>query len=164
MNLVNPGRYVAKVAKHAITETKGGDPQAVVRFEFVDDQGHRRELTWFGSFKDKAQPYTIKALINCGLQGNNPAGPLEIGKEVSIVVEIDKDNDGKDRNIVRWVNGLNQIQNEIDPQKAASMLERFSGAVMAAKKEMGVGLKNHAPQSAAKQDEMPDWMKEDIGF
>jgi len=145
-NLVKPGRYTAKVLDHGITETKNGDPQAAVRFGFETADGPR-ELTWYGSFKEKALEFTIKGLVNCGLKGNNPAGALEIGKEVSIVVEVDQDQEGKDRNVIRWVNALGGITKKMDSREAAAKLERFSGAVMALKEKEGLAPKNFAPQS-----------------
>jgi|GEM_PF-3776349 len=144
MELVKPGQYKAKVVDHGITETKAGDPQATVRFSFETSDG-TRELTYFGSFKEKAVEHTIKALVACGLQGNNPGGDLKIGQEVSIVVEISESQDGKDRNVVRWVNPLGGIQKKMEASKAKAMLERFSGAVMAFKDQNGVGPKNEAP-------------------
>lgn len=137
MNLVPAGRYNAKVVTHAITETLHGEPQAVIRFGFETKDGYR-ELTWFGSFKEKAAEHTLKALVNCGLKGANPAGELEIGKEVSIVVSIEKDQKGADRNKINWVNKLGTILNSMESSEAKSKLDRFSGAVMALKQKEGV--------------------------
>lgn len=144
MDLVKPGRYTAKVVDHGVTETKGGLPQATVRFSFETPDGPR-ELTWFGSFKELAVEHTIKALVACGLRGNNPGGDLEIGKEVSIVVAIDQNQNGDDRNVIQWVNPLGGILNKVEPSKAKAMLERFSGAVMAFKEKNGLNAKNVAP-------------------
>jgi hypothetical protein len=138
MSIVKAGRYNARVVDHGISETKAGDPQVAIRFAFETPEGER-ELTYYGSFKEKALEHTIKALVTCGLQGSNPAGALEINKEVSIVVEVDKDFEGHDRNVVRWVNPLGSgMIKKIDPSKAAALLERYSGAVMAFKEKTGV--------------------------
>ncbi len=150
MNLVKAGRYNARVAEHAITETKSGDPQATIRFEFETTEG-LRQLTWFGSFKEKALEHTLKSLVVCGLEGNNPSGPLEIGKEVSIVIEVSKDQNGDDRNVVRWVNKLGGNSNKMDASSAKAKLERYAGAIMALKEKEGV-------------DSKPDFYKDDPGF
>ncbi len=152
MTLIKKGSYLAKVSDHGITHTKSGDPQASVRFRFNADDGER-ELTWFGSFKDTVVEHTIKGLVACGLKGNNPAGPLEIGKEVSIVVDIDTNSQGQPRNIVRWVNALGGGLKKIDPGLAAQQLERFSGAVAAYKSKEGIAPRNHATGA----DEAPPW-------
>ena len=127
--MINPGTYVAKVVSHGITETKAGAEQAAVTFSF---DGH--QLTWFGSFKEgKAREITIKALLTCGLKGNNPAGPLEIGKEVSIVVADEVGQDGKTRTKIKWVNPIGGIKNVLAGDAAKAKLSALEGAVMAAR-------------------------------
>ena len=132
------GRFKAVVVEHGITETKSKDPQAAIRFGFDTKDGYR-ELNWFGSFKGGALEHTLKALVVCGLEGTNPAGPLEIGKEVSITVEIDKNPEGKDRNIIRWVNSFSGIGKKIDGLTATAKLDQYSSAVMALKEKLGSG-------------------------
>ena len=129
--MIQPGTYVVKIASHAISETKAGLPQAAITFS--------NGLTWFGSFKEgKAREITLKALLTCGLKGNNPAGPLEIGREVSIVVDDETGEDGKTRTKVRWVNALGGgIKNVISPDHAKAKLQGLEGAVMAARSEHG---------------------------
>lgn len=145
MSLVKPGKYLARIVEHAITETKSGEPQAVVKFGFDVEETYR-ELNWFGSFKEKALEHTLRALVNCGLKGNSPAGPLELGKEVSITVETDVNQDGKERNVVRWVNKIATLGKKVDDMTAKAKLEKYSGAVMALKQREGAPqLKNHAP-------------------
>lgn len=136
--MVTPGTYKATILSHAISETKGGHPQAAVTFSF-DAGGKPTTMTWYGSFKEgKAQEITIKALLACGLKGNNPAGPLDIGKEVSIVIEDEKGEDGKTRSKIRWVNALGGVKNVIPQDLAQSKLEALQGAVMAARQEHNV--------------------------
>lgn len=146
MTLVKPGRYSANVLEHGISETKAGDPQAVVKFEFEVD-GSKRELTWFGSFKEKALPFTLDALVACGLKGNNPAGALEIGKEVSIVIEKDVNDEGKERNVIRWVNRPSMPIKKMDSVSANAKLEKYAAAVMA--------IKAKNPAQADDEDSVP---------
>jgi hypothetical protein len=139
MDLVKPGRYKAVIVEHGITETKNKDPQAAIRFGIETKEHGYRELVWFGSFKQLALEHTLKALVVCGLDGTNPAGPLEIGKEVSITVEIDKNHEGKERNVVRWINSLGGVGKKIDGLTATAKLDQYSSAVMALKEKLGVG-------------------------
>jgi hypothetical protein len=135
---MKPGTYKATVSAHAISETRTGDPQAAVTFDFEAD-GRSETMTWYGSFKEgKAREITIKSLLVCGLKGNNPAGPLEIGREVSIVIEDEKGQDGKTRSKVRWVNALGGVRNAIDQSVAQSKLSALEGAVAAARHDLGV--------------------------
>lgn len=137
MTLIKPGKYNAKVKDHAIGETKGGAPQAIIRFEFVAD-GTDRELAWYGYFTDKTVERTIKALVICGLDGASASGPLEIGREVSITVDIDQDLSGNDRNVIRWVNALGDTgtAKSMPQSEAKAKLARFDGLVMSTKAAM----------------------------
>lgn len=144
--MTEPGVYTATILSHAISETKTGNPQAVVVFSFNDSKGPQK-ITWYGSFSEKAAPYTIKNLITCGLKGNNPAGDLEIGKQVEIVVEIEVDNENKERAKVKFINNLGEVRNVIDPSLAKSKLSALEGAVMAARAKLG--------NSSADSDEIP---------
>jgi hypothetical protein len=151
-DLVKPGRYKARLIDHGVSKTKAGDPQAVARFEFETSAGYR-EMTWFGSFKEGAIEHTLRALVTMGLKGSNPAGALEIGREVSIVISVDKDEKGVERNRINWVNSLGGIQNKVDQREASAMLERYSGAVMALKERDGVPVE----KKAAGDDERFPW-------
>ena len=135
--MITPGTYKAAVLNHAITETREGKPQATVTFSF-ESNGEAHTITYFGSFSERAAPHTIKALLNCGLQGNNPAGPLQIGKEVQIVVEEEIGQDGKTRAKVRWVNQLGSVKNMIAPELAKTRLSQLEGAVMSARQELNI--------------------------
>lgn len=143
--MIKAGTYQAKITNHAISETKKGDPQATVSFSFEID-GAQHSLTWFGSFKEKALPITLKALVIMGLKGNNPAGPLEIGKDVLIVVDFEKDETtGKERNKISWVNALNSVRNVIPQDLAVSKLASLEGAVMMARQKLGVSDADEIP-------------------
>lgn len=148
--MVNPGTYKATVVSHAISETKSGDPQAVVTFSF-ESEGKAHTIPWYGYFTEKTTAQTVKSLIICGLKGNNPAGPLEIGKEVNIVIEVEIDQQGKERNKVRWVNALGGIKNVIPQDMAKAKLAGLEGAVMAARQNMS------APMPT--DDDTPEWMR-----
>jgi len=156
-NLINSGRYTAGIISHTIGETKAGDPQAVITFAFLTGDGPK-ELTWYGSFKEAAVKYTLQSLVVCGLEGNHPSGKLDIGREVSIVVEVDQDQNGNDRNVIRWVNKLGGNVKEMNPAEAKSKLDQYTGAIMALKETEGVAkpkVKNYAPGA---EDEAP-WNK-----
>lgn len=132
--MVNPGHYIATILSHAIGETRKGDPQAVVTFAF--EASGPQKITYYGSFSEKAMQYTIKNLITCGLKGNNPAGDLEIGKQVEIVIDIEADENGKDRNKVKFINRIGETRNAIPQDLAKAKLAALEGAVMAARQSM----------------------------
>ncbi len=129
---IGPGTHTAKIVSHTITETKAGDPQASIEFAVGDDRIH-----WFGTFKEgKGRDITIKALLACGLKGDNPAGPLEIGREMSIVVD-DETWEGTTRTKVKWINHLGAVKNMNPKDLAKAKLANLEGAVMAARQTMG---------------------------
>lgn len=134
--MINEGTYEAKVASHAITETKNGDPQALVTFDVKTTDGVVR-LDWYGSFKEKALKYTLTSLINCGLRGTNPADDLEIGKVVSIVVSHEPDTNGKTRARIKWINKVGGTRKVLEPKAAAAKLKSLEGMVMAIRHDLG---------------------------
>lgn len=136
--MIKPGTYVGTILSHAVSETKAGDPQAAVTFSFEAD-GKSHTMTWFGSFKEgKAQEITLRALLTCGLKGNNPAGLLEIGKQVSLVIDEEKDQNGKLRTKIKWVNPLGGVKNVMPPDLAMNKLEALAGAVAMARQENNI--------------------------
>ncbi len=134
--MITPGTYKATLVKHEIRETKDGLPQVAITFSFEAD-GKSNTMTWFGSFKEKAQPITIKTLLTCGLKGNNPAGPLDIGREVELVIDDEKGQDGKTRTKIRWVNSLGGVKSAIPQDMAHAKLADLEGAIMAARANLG---------------------------
>lgn len=136
--MVKPGIYVGTILSHAITEKEGKSPQATVTFSFEAD-GRPQTMTWFGSFKEgKAQEITIKALLICGLKGTNPAGPLDIGRQVSLTIEEETGDDEKVRTKIRWVNALGGVKNAVPQELAKAKLSALEGAVMAARQEHNI--------------------------
>jgi len=161
--MINPGTYKATVANHAISEAKSGNLQAAVTFSLeVNDAPVA--ITWYGSFSEKALPHTLKALLVCGLKGNNPAGALEIGKEVSIVVEIEKGDDGKERNKVRWVNAPHSIRNVVPNDAAMARLSQLEGAVMQARQNLNIPKNTSAASDPGSPPPWPEDSWEKIGF
>lgn len=133
--MIEAGTYKATVFSHAISETKKGEPQAVIAFSFSDKNGPQK-IHYYGSFSEKARQYTIKNLITCGLKENNPAGALEIGKEVEIVIDVEFDENGKERAKVKFINEPGMTRNVIPQDMAKAKLSALEGAVMAVRASM----------------------------
>lgn len=127
--MVQPGTYLATLVAHSISEAKSGNLQAVLAFTFNTDSGPQK-ITYYGSFSEKARQYTIKNLITCGLLGNNPAGDLEIGKQVEVVIDIEVDEQGKERNKVKFINQVGGTRNVVPQDMAKAKLADLEGAVM----------------------------------
>lgn len=101
--MLQPGRYRARAVEGALGETKTGKPQVAVRFELLDLAGE--QITWHGYFTEKTTDTTLRALRTCGWRGDmlDDLSGIE-SNEVSLVLEIQPDDQGQPRPQVRWVN------------------------------------------------------------
>lgn len=124
---IQPGIYDASIVSYGIGQTRAGDPQAMILFEYNDLDGHRHEVTWYGSFKEgKAQEITLKALLTCGFRGNDPSvlsegvlsEALELAKAVKITIDEDTKQDGTKFMRVRWINELSRELKSMDRSQA----------------------------------------------
>lgn len=146
---ITPGTYTANIIDYGLTETKAGDPQAAIKFEFMDRENDRHEITWYGSFKEKAMPWTIKTLLNCGMRGSDPAeiadgmqsGVLDAQTPVSIVVNAEQTQEGKTFMRVSFINkqgsALAKKLTKSDAKLKLGALN-LKGAVMMAREETGI--------------------------
>lgn len=142
--MIEAGTYTATLVSHAITETKAGQPQAVAVFTLETSSGPQK-ITYYGSFSEKAAQYTIKNLITLGLKGNNPAGDLEIGKQVELVINVETDDQGKTRARVSFINPIGGARNAMDQDLAKAKLSALEAKVMAARQSMGVSGDDEIP-------------------
>lgn len=143
--MIKPGVYIGTVVGHNVGETKNFEPQVAVNFSLSTDEGPQK-ITYFGYFTEKAAKYTIQNLITCGLKGNHPAGDLEIGKQVELVIENEA-YEGKTRAKVRYINEIGAAKNFVSSDVAKAKLSQFEGMVMEARQ--------NNPKKAASDDEIP---------
>lgn len=142
--MISAGIHKAKLVGHAISETKDGNPQAVIVFS-VESDGKSEIVTYFGSLThEKVIPHTLKALIICGLKGSNPAGFLELGKEVMLTIEH-QEYKGKTQAQVRWINPVAATKRAIPKDLAMSKLAALEGAVMLARQNLGIDTSEEIP-------------------
>jgi len=126
-NKITEGSFKARVLDYGLTVTRAGDPQAGVMFKFKDHDGDTHDITWFGSFKEKAKPFTCASLVTLGFTGDDPAviadGPksnaLKLDKTVEIVVKFEEYNN-KTTARVAFINecGMNRFQNTMKKAEA----------------------------------------------
>jgi hypothetical protein len=125
MAKMQPGTYKAQVLNYTISQTKAGDPQVEVLFEYNDGDttqvgGTHHQVRWWGSLKQgKGQEWTLKTLDLLGFSGKTnedfakladgfESGMLDPTREVSIVLEEDAKDDGRKFIFVKYVNDLNR--------------------------------------------------------
>jgi len=172
MNEIKPGKYPARLKDYWIGKTAAGLPQAELLFEF-EAEGEIRELMWFGSFKERARPHTIKALLYCGFQGSDltaladgPArGALEVGKEVSITIAKELDDKGTPRIRISWINPVGGVgfRDRMSRGELAGSLASLKGDVLSVRQETGIKddpdtFQNFGPSNGRKAG------SDDIGF
>lgn len=114
MGKIVPGIYEAKIVNYGIGQTKAGDPQAMILFEYQDLDQTRHEITWYGTFKEgKGQEITLKALLTCGFTGNDPSilaegvpsNALDVNRIVKITIDEDVNQfNGQKYMRVLWIN------------------------------------------------------------
>lgn len=136
------GKYEAKVVDYGLKQTKSGAQQVVVRFRWNDEF----EYNWYGSFNEgKAREITVRTLelLGCSSEelwnlADGPAsGMLDTDKTVSIKVEIETGNDGKDYPKIKWVSPLSSggIKDGMSKEEAKSAFKNMGIVIKTANKD-----------------------------
>lgn len=168
MKEVQPGKYLAKVTDYGIGTTKEGLPQVLVMFAYKDKDQDEHSLIWFGSLKENAKPYTIDALLACGLKGNDLEvladgvgnGALDTEKDVQITVE-EHEWQGKKSMRIQWINepGASSFRDKLTKGEAVQKMQglNLKADVLARRQASGkkdqpaanlqAGIKNLAAES-----------------
>lgn len=137
------GRYVGVLKDFGIGKTKSGLFQAVLSFD-IEHEGETVSMNWYGSFKEKAALHTVKALVVCGLVGDDvsviaegPSGKgLTLGIKVSLVVEREADESGKIRSRISWINSLGGER--FKRVEVMQGLSNLKGLVLEARQKTGI--------------------------
>jgi hypothetical protein len=111
MPLMQAGRHLVTVISTKLGKAGTGKEQIAVEFQ----NGRGEHATWYGSFSEKALPYTLKALENCDWDGESDGWNVSVlcrkgsivGHEAEIVLE-EEEYQGKARIKVSWVNRVGE--------------------------------------------------------
>lgn len=137
------GRFDGTVSDKIISENKSGNPQVVIQVDVDFGAGDIRTMNWFGQLTGGAIDHTLKALVACGIQGNELTAPITKGTKVSVVVDEDSDSEGKTRFKISWINKPMSIGTPMDQTKANATLKKFERALAALRKNEPT-IKNYA--------------------
>lgn len=165
MQKVEAGMYEASILDYGISLTQAGKPQVVIRFGLTDKNGDLHELNWYGSLNEgKAQEITCKALLACGMKGNDlniladgiPSGVLDTSTHVKVTVAHEEQEDGTTRARIKWINPLGGLTKKLTKSEASVKLGALNlrGAMMTARTETGI-LDRPAPKQAVGQSQGP---------
>lgn len=165
-----PGNYPAKIVDFGLMKSSAGLPMAAVMFEYkMADGGGTQRITWFGSFKDGARPYTVDTLVRMGFAGKNGAelakgngsGVLDQTKELEIVVG-NEEYQGKTRARVKFVNipGGGAFKEKMADGEAAVLMGglNLEADFMEARSHVS------APKPAAPVATQPSFTEDDLPF
>lgn len=147
---IQPGKYEARIVNYEITQTKQGDPQVQVLFEYHPG-GERHEIVWYGNLTHEVgRKIALKALLAMGFNRKNIAdlaegyqsGALDADTPVEIEVERrDKKNGPGTFLAVKWVNRLGggKFANALPKQEAKAKLASLNldGELAALRAETG---------------------------
>lgn len=168
---MNDGTYSAVVIEGLLGVASTGNEQVAVSFETTDGDGNPtgERIGWYGTFTDKAAPWTIKALRTMGWKGDDLSDLESIkGTPVSIVVKAEE-HKGKMYPKVQFVNppgGGALLKDQMTPEAAKSFAERMKSKVRLADAANGAPRNNGAPKprTATLSPEPPYDNTDDIPF
>lgn len=169
MILNAPGTWRARVtAAEDVQFGLSSNNNEQVAIPFVITQGeHQGELiTYFGSFTEKAVDHTLKAMRNCGWQGDDLSNLVGItDNEVELVCAMEEYN-GQMKLRVRWVNrpgeGKVKLDRPLDSAQRAAFAARMKGTVIAARQAAGVP--GGTAAAAVKQDARNHGVVDEVPF
>ena len=104
MNVVAPGKYIARIKNYGVRTVKSGpsagDPAPTIQFQIRDEATAQMtdSVFWQGSFKEgKARDIALEALFTCGMTGelfNKLAeGPISGALDLTRDLQIDVINE-----------------------------------------------------------------------
>lgn len=105
MDLLPVGRYLARAVDAALSETKTGKVQVVVRFELLDEGYEGHSVMWYGVFATESMSRRIiEGLRACGWYGDD-LSDLSGVYDNQVEVEVEHSTwEGRTSARVRWVN------------------------------------------------------------
>lgn len=151
---MNSGTFPAVVVEGLLGRAGSGNEQVAVSFNLTDESGQEtnESITWYGTFTDKAFPYTLGTLRTCGLQGDDVSDLSGLpGTPVSLVLDWDEYN-GKKRLKVKYVNspgGGAVLKEQLAPDEAKSFAQRMMSKVRLANAAANAPKVNGAPPRQA---------------
>lgn len=104
-NYVN-GKHTAKPISYEFSRSKiKGTEQVTILFTFVGGPNDGKSISYTGYFTEATAKRTMDSLEYCGWDGEDPIKLTGFGsKNVELVVETERGQDGNDYPRVAWVN------------------------------------------------------------
>jgi hypothetical protein len=147
------GTYRGRAVDGGLGKAGNGNEQVAISFELLGDGPEKGlHVTWYGSFSEKAEEITFKALRACGFTGidltviDNFATSGLNANEVELVIEQEEYN-GKTQTKVKWVNATRglALKTRLEPAEASSFAARMKAKLLAFDQANGAPKNNGAP-------------------
>lgn len=134
------GTYRAKPLGAALGVANTGNEQVGIEFQLLDEPGGN--ITYYGTFTEKAAQHTIKALRVSGWRGEDLSDLSSIGADTALEVHLVIENEeyqGTVRAKVKWVNASGGLafKTPLTGDGAKAFAARMRGAVLAFDKSAG---------------------------
>lgn len=150
MTLIPEGSWRARGVTAELGLTAAEKEQVGVALVFSPGQDpnvDNRGLTWYGSFSEKSELHTFKALRALGWTSDNLADLSGIdANEVEVVVEHEEDQYGEMRPRARFINPLGSggvaMKTKMSAEQVTAFAERMRGRMLA------LGAKAPQPRAA----------------
>lgn len=156
MSISSKGSYRARAIEWKWGKSSNDNVQLGVSFDFLDHPGTR--MTRYLSFTDDAFDHSIKAMRNCGWQGEDLDDLTGLDtNEVSLVVDYDRDDTNHEKGLrIQFVNSAGGIamKTAMAPEEVKSFGQRMKGRVRAADSAAGRSV-GQSPQRVADSDRPP---------
>lgn len=171
--MIPVGNYKARGVEAALSTTKAGQPQVAVLVEIIEGEFAGERRTWFGHFTEKTEDKTLEQLRTLGWSTDDLTDLTGIdANEVSIKVDHEPDQNGGERDRIRWINrpgsGL-AIKERMDDQAARAFAARMRAKAVASRAGGAPRASTPQPRSQApaprrQQQDEPSPFGDDIPF
>jgi hypothetical protein len=149
--MIEAGRYKARGVEGALGMTGTGKEQIAVLLEIVEGPHAGEQITWYGYFTEKNVERTMESLRLLGWSTDDLSDLSGLdANEVSIVIELDDDQDGQPRARVKWINGpgglaMKEPMNEGAARAFAQRMKGFAVASRSGRKPAPARPRNAPP-------------------
>ena len=152
----------ATLTDYGVSETKSGDLQVFMQFDVEgedEDLNVFKKMTYFGSLKGAAMPFTLDALAAVGYKGKDMSdlvegvdgGALKLGVAVSVAVGNNEYNGTVTRKIA-FVNAPGSSVKHADPLTAKAKLRALGMDAELAKYRSAAGVSGASGHGAKPAD------------
>lgn len=168
IELLPEGRYTGKGMDWILGESSTGKIQVAVLIHLPEVQ---REMAWYGFFTEETIESTHKALRALGWTGDDYSDLTGIDRnEVSCVIGIENDQEGKPRNRIRWINppltaGM-LVKKQLNDAEKKAFGAKMKGKLLGLDRKMGAPRGSGGSASSAAggvpppgDDDVPSFMR-----